>query len=138
MRYVLIAAIMIASLAVAGSATAQAPADRAPDLRQRLSLTDEQARRVEQIMAARRERTERTRIALGRARLDARELLLEATPDRRRAEQIARRIGELQGQLVLARLETAIELKQVLTPQQWQRLQSMREQRMNERHRRFR
>lgn len=138
MRLAAIGLIGMFTLGILGTDVYGAPARPGRDLRQRLDLTDDQARRVEQIMANQRERTARTRIALGRARLDARELMLDANPDRRRAEQIARRIGDLQGQLVLARLETQIELKQVLMPQQWQRFQSMRERRMDGRRPRFR
>jgi zinc resistance-associated protein len=94
-------------------------------LRRWLNLTDEQARRVEQILAAHRTRTERLRIDLGRARLDAREIMLQATPDRSRLEAIARRMGELQGQLIAARFNVLLELKTVLTPEQWTRLRAM-------------
>jgi Spy/CpxP family protein refolding chaperone len=92
------------------------------DLRRRLNLTDEQARRVEQIMAAHRSRTQQLRINLQRARLDAREAFLQATPDRARLDTIARRIGELQGQLEQARFGMLLELKTVLNPEQWSRL----------------
>ncbi|MDR7554343.1 MAG: Spy/CpxP family protein refolding chaperone [Armatimonadota bacterium] len=105
---------------------AQAPAAPAADLRRRLNLTEEQAQRVEQILTAYRARTARLRIDLARARLDAREALLEATPDRARLEAIARRIGDLQGQLTRARFEMLVDLKGVLTPEQWMRLQTLR------------
>lgn len=94
-------------------------------LRRWLNLTDEQARRVEQIMVAHRTRTERLRIDLGRARLDAREVMLQATPDRGRLDTIARRMGELQGQLIRARFDVTLELKAVLTPEQWTRLRAV-------------
>ncbi len=100
---------------------AQASPAGAPDLRRRLNLTEEQARRVEQIVANFRGRTERLRIDLARARLDARETFLEATPDRARLETIARRIGDLQGQLTRARFDMMVELKAVLNPEQWNR-----------------
>ncbi|MCL6552639.1 MAG: Spy/CpxP family protein refolding chaperone [Firmicutes bacterium] len=110
-----------------GSAVvAQAPPGPRADLRRRLNLTEEQARRVEQILTAYRTRTARLRIDLARARLDAREALLDATPDRARLEGIARRIGDLQGQLARARFEMLVELKGVLTPEQWMRLQTLR------------
>lgn len=94
-------------------------------LRRWLNLTEEQARRVEQIMVAHRTRTERLRIDLGRARLDASEVMLQATPDRGRLDTIARRMGELQGQLIAARFTVALELKAVLTPEQWTRLRAV-------------
>lgn len=101
---------------------APGPAPAAPDLRRRLNLTDEQARRVEQIMTTYRTQAERLRIDLARARLDARETLLAGTPDRARLETIARRIGDLQGQLARARFNMLAELKGVLSPEQWSRL----------------
>jgi Spy/CpxP family protein refolding chaperone len=55
--------------------------------------------------------------------------MLEATPDRTRLEGIARRIGELTGQLAAARFQTTLELRQVLTPEQWNRLRTLRARR---------
>ncbi len=109
-------------VAQAAPAPARAPA---PDMRRRLNLTDEQARRVEQVMANFRNQTERLRIDLARAQLDAREVMLAATPDRGRLETISRRMGELQGQLIRARFEMMVELKTVLTAEQWARFQFM-------------
>jgi Spy/CpxP family protein refolding chaperone len=111
------------NLLAQGAQPAQQPA-REPqaDLRRRLNLTDEQARRVEQVMAGFRSRTEQLRINLARARLDAREALLQATPDRARLDTIARRIGELEGQLTQARFGMLLELKTILTPEQWSRV----------------
>ncbi len=96
----------------------------APNLQRRLGLTDEQARRVQQILSAHRERTARLRINLARARLDAREVMLSPTPDRARIDAVARRIGELQGQLAAARMILESELKQVLSPEQLARLRA--------------
>lgn len=108
---------------------AQAPVGpgvpRVQGLRQRLNLTDAQARRVEQITAAHTEKTARLRIALARARLDARELLLETTPDRAKLDAVPRRIGDLYGQLVRARLDYMFELRGVLTAEQWGQLRAM-------------
>jgi Spy/CpxP family protein refolding chaperone len=112
-----------------GLVAAAAPADQPaqpPDLRRRLNLTDEQAKRVEQIMATFRGRAERLRIDLARARLDAREAFLQTTPDRARLATIARRIGDLDAQLTQARFDMLADLRQVLTPEQWGRMQMMR------------
>ncbi len=109
------------------------PGPGGPGLRQRLGLTEAQAQKVEQILAAHRERTARLRIALGRARLDARELTLEAKADRAKIEAVSRRIGDLYGQMVRARLEVSFELKQILTPEQWSRFQEMTARRMRAR-----
>ncbi len=91
-------------------------------LRRWLSLTEEQTRRIQEVLAVHRERTTRRRIALARARLDLRALLREPTPNRGRVDAVARRISDLRQQLVRARLETVLELRQVLTPEQWGRL----------------
>ena len=112
-----------------GLVAAAAPADQpaqSPDLRRRLNLTDEQAKRVEQIMATYRGRAERLRIDLARARLDAREAFLPTTPDRARLATIARRIGDVDAQLMQARFDLLADLRQVLTPEQWGRMQMMR------------
>lgn len=110
---------------VAAAAPADVPA-QPPDLRRRLNLSDEQAKRVEQIMATYRGRVERLRIDLARARLDARETFLQTTPDRARLATIARRVGDLDAQLTQARFDMLADLRQVLTPEQWSRMQMMR------------
>lgn len=115
-------------LAQAAPATPTLPG-AVPGLRRRLNLTDEQARRVELVLTAFRTRTERLRIDLARARLDVREALLTTTPDRARLEGLARRIGELQGQLLQARFDMLVELKGILTPEQWARFRTMRARR---------
>lgn len=115
-----------AVLAAAAPSTPADPAAQPPDLRRRLNLTDEQARRVEQIMITYRGRVERLRIDLARARLDAREVLLQPTPDRARLATIARRIGDLDAQLAQARFDMLADLRGVLTPEQWSRMQTMR------------
>jgi Spy/CpxP family protein refolding chaperone len=103
------------------------PAQAAPGsrLRRALNLSEEQARRVEQILTAYRARTERQRIDLARARLDAREAMLETQPDRGKLDAIARRIGDLQGQLTRARFELTLELRSVLSPEQQARLRTL-------------
>ena len=113
---------------VAQQPPTQRPAPAAPGerLRRALGLSDDQARRVEQILAAHRTRTAQLRIDLARAHLDAREALLAASPDRARLDAVARRVGELQGQLAAARYGLWVELRAVLTPEQWARLQGMR------------
>jgi Spy/CpxP family protein refolding chaperone len=102
------------------------PPDPMTRLRRALSLNDDQVRRIQQIFVTFRTRTEKIRIDLGRARLDAREAMLEAAPDRGRLEGIARRMGDLQGQLIRARFEMMLEIKPVLTPDQWARLRLFR------------
>lgn len=97
-------------------------------LRRRLNLTDDQVRRLQDIFTAHRDRTERLRIALARVRLDIREALLEQRPDPSRLDSLARRAGELQGQLLRERLQLQLEVRQVLTPEQRAELrQLMRE-----------
>ena len=111
------------------AAAAPAPGDQPaqpPDLRRRLNLTDEQARRVEQTMATYRGKVERLRIDLGRARLDAREAFLKTAPDRARLATIARRIGDIDAQLAQARFDMLADLRGILTPEQWSRMQMMR------------
>jgi Spy/CpxP family protein refolding chaperone len=117
---------------------AQAPAGRppaltAPDLRQRLNLTEEQTRKVTEILTGHRDRTARLRIAMARARLDVRELMLNTSPDRARLEALSRRIGELHGQLVAGQLTTTLEIRQVLTPEQLNRFRAFLMQRWGER-----
>ncbi len=97
-------------------------------LRRRLNLTEDQVRRLRDIFTAYRDRAERLRIALARVRLDIREALLEQRPDPSRLDSLARRAGELQGQLLRERLQLQLEVRQVLTPEQRAELrQLMRE-----------
>ena len=118
---------------VAQAPVGRPPALAAPDLRQRLNLTEEQTRKITEILNGHRDRTARLRIAMARARLDVQELMLNASPDRARLETLSRRIGELHGQLVAARLTTTLEIRQVLTPEQLTRFRAFLMQRWGER-----
>ncbi len=110
-----------------------APPGPPADIAKRLNLTEAQTRKFQQLRAAHEQKTSRLRIALSRARLDARELMLETSPDRGKIEAVSRRIGDLYGQTVRARLEYTAELRQLLTPEQWSQLRAMTARRMMER-----
>lgn len=119
-----------ALLAQAPPARPQAPP---ADIAKLLNLTEAQARKFQQLRTAHEQKTSRLRIALSRARLDARELMLETSPDRGKIEAVSRKIGDLYGQTVRARLEYTAELRQLLTPEQWNQLRAMTARRMMER-----
>lgn len=136
----LIAVLLVTSLwtGVAGAQAPGGPGPGAPGpggagLRQRLGLTEAQAQRVEAVLAAHRTRMSRLNIAMGRARLDSRELALEAKPDRARIEAVSRRIGDLYGQMARARMEVSFELRGIMTPEQWSRFQELTAQRLRAR-----
>ncbi len=134
-KWILPAATAVVLTAIVASAFAQSPAaPPAPrpgagsflqHARQALNLTDEQVARLERTFAAHHERTARVHINLTRARLDLREALLAPTPERARVEEIARRMAALQGELALARVNLQLELRGILTLEQYQRFQRL-------------
>ncbi len=129
--HVALAVVAVLVLGAASWALAQPwgpPADRLtlawPRLRQALNLTDEQARRLDQVLQAHRARVARLRLDLARARLDLREVMQADRPDPARVEEIASRIGTLTGELVRARVALETELRAILTPEQYIKLRA--------------
>lgn len=119
-------AVLAASL-VAGTAFAQAESPDTPDppgtpgMRgpaERLNLTTEQRREMQKIRLDRALANADTRNALEKARLELAKIMTEDKPDVAALDRKTAEIGQLQGKLLRARLDTAIRMRAVLTPEQ--------------------
>jgi len=125
----LVGAVAVTAFAQAPAGAPASPGALLPFLqraRQALNLTDDQVARLERALIAHNTRTTPIRFALARARLDLREALLAPTPDAARISEITRRLVAAQGELTAARVQLQLEVRSILTVEQFQRLRLLR------------
>lgn len=93
-----------------------------------LGVTDQQKDRLEAIHEAQRRRAIEIRKDLQLAELDVRKLVRADTPDRRAIDAQVDRVAALRTELQKSRLNAMLDARGVLTPQQRQKLEQLREQ----------
>jgi Spy/CpxP family protein refolding chaperone len=92
-----------------------------------LGLTEQQRDRIEAIHDTQRRGGIELRKDLELAQLDMQKLMRADAPDRRAIETHIDRIAGLRAQLHKARVNTMLDVRSVLTPQQRQKLEQLRE-----------
>lgn len=92
-----------------------------------LGLSGQQKDRIEAIRDAQRREGIEVRRDLELAQLDMRKLMRDDAPDRRAIESQIDRIAALRARLQKSRVGTMLEVRDVLTPQQRQKLEQLRE-----------
>ena len=130
-RLAWLAPAVLAGSLIAGAAFAQAeppdPSD-APDppamrgAGQRLDLTADQRRQLHKIGLDRALANADTRNALQKARLELAKIMTDEKPDAAALDRKTAEIGQLEGKLLRARLDTAMRMRAVLTPEQRDKL----------------
>jgi Spy/CpxP family protein refolding chaperone len=93
-----------------------------------LGLSDQQRSRIEAIHDAQRRSAIETRKDLELARLDMQKLMRADDPDRRAIEAQIDRLSELRATMQKSHVNTMLDVRVVLTPQQRQKLEQLREQ----------
>ena len=87
--------------------------------KEKLDLSDDQIGQIQTILQSRRDDARADFQALCQARLDLRQLLDQQNSDPAALKAAGDRIKILQGKLLDRRLDTAVALRSVLTPDQW-------------------
>jgi len=140
------ALVLTAMLALAGSSVVVAQAQQAPTpasicarperlltnddreairkvfrdrVKERLSLTDQQAEQIQTLLNAQRDQVRADIQALCEARVEMRRLLEQQNSDPVALKSAAERVKTLQGKLLDRRLDTVVALRSQLTPEQW-------------------
>jgi Spy/CpxP family protein refolding chaperone len=90
------------------------------------SLTEEQMDKIADLHSAAEKEKIRLDAEISTLKVDLNALLREDAPSRARVQELARKIGELQGDLKAKRLMTHLDVKQVLTKEQIEELKAMR------------
>ena len=125
-RIAWLAPALLAGSLVAGAAFAQVePADPAdppdpPMMRgaARLNLSTDQRREMRKIGIDRALANADTRNALQKARLELAKIMTDEKPDAAALDRKTAEIGQLEGKLLRARIDTAMRMRAVLTPEQ--------------------
>jgi Spy/CpxP family protein refolding chaperone len=123
-----LAAVLAGGVAAAQTRTPRAapPAPRAQAKAKAvaagLELTAQQRRELRKIVLDGAIQNTETRAALQKAHLELARLLGEDRPDAAALDRKATEIGELQGKLLRARVEGALKMRAVLTPEQRDKL----------------
>jgi len=99
----------------------------ARELVEKLALTDEQRERIRTIREKQERAAIQQRAKLETARLDLRQLLRGEKPDRAALDAKIDEIARLRAQDAKARIGTLLEIRGVLTPEQQQKLRSLRD-----------
>jgi Spy/CpxP family protein refolding chaperone len=83
-----------------------------------LGLTDEQADGLRQIMVEAQKSAMKMRADIGVRRIELRELMRAEEPDRDAVMKKVQEISDLRGQMMKQRVESLLDSKSVLTPEQ--------------------
>jgi Spy/CpxP family protein refolding chaperone len=135
----------VAALATGGGVMAAAQShgprgvargDRALRLRQELGLSEEQATRLREIRETRQRDEIRRRADAEVAHLDLRRLLEAPTVDRKAVDAKVKEMADLHSAGLRARVDAMLSMREVLTPEQLQKWQSLEGERGRDRWRR--
>lgn len=98
-----------------------------------LGLTEQQSERLRQILVEAQKARLRTRSDLGVRGIELREMLRAEQPDRSAVLKKVQEISDLRAQAMRQNVETLLAAREVLTPEQRQKLRAFIEQRRAER-----
>lgn len=88
-------------------------------IKEKLGFTDQQAEQIQNILHSRRDEARADGQALCEARVELRQLLQRQNSDPAALRAAAERVKSLQGKFLDRRLDTAVALQSLLTPDQW-------------------
>lgn len=129
--------LAVAVMAGSGAAVAALPhegvsagrGDRMGRLQQRLNISDEQSTRLREIRESRQPEAVRLRTDARAARQDLRRLLQSETLDRKAVDAKVKEIADFHATALRARIDTMLAMREVLTPEQRQKWQELRNER---------
>ena len=136
----LAAALLVASLASAALAVPDAPEGKwwkRPRVAAEIDLTSNQERRIESIYARARPVLIDRKAALEKAQGELQEALEDSHADRRAVEEGIQAVESARAELQKARILMVLDMRQVLRPEQWERLVRLQEAFRRERRERF-
>lgn len=136
----LAAALLFASLASAALAVPDAPEGKwwkRPRVAAEIDLTSNQERRIESIFARARPVLIDRKAALEKAQGELQDALEDSNADRRAVEERIQAVESARAELQKARILMVLDMRQVLRPEQWERLVRLQEAFRRERRERF-
>jgi len=126
-RIPIIAAAILVAAAAASAQPGRAPRDRGdqagPDrMLARLDLSESQAAAIAKIRDEARERGRDTRKEILRLRHELQGIMMQDTPDAAAAQRLVEKMGALRTEQQVRRLQTRLAIRELLTPEQRDRL----------------
>lgn len=107
-------------------------AEKMDKLSEELNLTPEQRQQMKEHHQASREEMRSLREKMKENRKALAEELKKENPDRRNINRIASQMKEVQGEIIDQRIDNFLEMKKILTPEQYQKLSEIREKKRKE------
>jgi len=98
-----------------------------PRVQQELGLRPDQIRQLDEIYYRFQPELMDLQNAVGKARLNLEQAMSSAQWDDRQITDLARQLMEARNRLEMKRLEMTLQMRRVLQPDQWQKLQSLRQ-----------
>jgi Spy/CpxP family protein refolding chaperone len=95
-------------------------------MQEKLGLSEAQVKAIRDLLDAQRTTMRAEAQQLMAARKELRGLMQQASVDQGAVKQKAAQIADLQAKLFNARLQTQLDLRAQLTPEQWQQWQALR------------
>ena len=138
--------IVVVSAFIAGSVFAEGPGacqsgkdkswrkDKKEEIAAKLNLTAEQEKLLNDAKAAHRTEMEALRKAMKEKRQELKDALANPVVTRQQVEPIAAEIKGLQSQMVDSRIDGIFKIKTILSPEQFQKLQGMKEEWQKNKH----
>lgn len=145
-RNQIIMGIVVVSTLIAGSAYAEDPAacpggkdktcykDKKEAVMSQLNLTAEQDKLLKDSKTAHRAEMEQLVKALKEKRQELKDALAKPGVTKEQVDPIASQIKSMQAEMVDRRVDGILKVKEILTPEQFQKLQGMKEERQSKKH----
>jgi Spy/CpxP family protein refolding chaperone len=136
----LVAALVFAAFASAAAAAPDVPDGKwwkRPRIAAEINLTPEQEGRIESIFTRARPGLIDRKAALEKAQASLQDALEESNADRREVAARIEAVESARAELQKARILMVLDMKQVLRPEQWERLRRLGENLRRERRERF-
>lgn len=92
-------------------------------LKQQLGLTDEQVQKLTQLRTEHRSKVRQLVTELAAKRAELRAALTAPQLDQQRVKEVTEQVAKLTAELTKERVEFQTRLRQILTPEQWSKLQ---------------
>jgi Spy/CpxP family protein refolding chaperone len=132
-RIIVVAAVVVLSLVLTGVSFAAAPFQkergmshecREKEMSKALNLTAQQEQQIRELQKSNFERSKQLRAELRDKRNALGEELNKQSSDMSKVKALAADIKDIEGRLIDQRVESVIKMKEILTPEQYQKFQN--------------
>jgi Spy/CpxP family protein refolding chaperone len=130
---ILLAAAVVAALLVFSVVYAERPGPQSGEMGDELSLTDQQVKEMREIQYNFRKTSIGLRADLKEARLELRHQMMQESTDEKEIAKLVDQVAEAQKRVLKNEVERKLAMKEVLTPEQFEKFMQMRREFRRER-----